>query len=371
MEESIGKNMFINSEQVGAYVTVQVPSGEDSEEFEETELHYLESGVGEPLLLVHSIGQSLFTWRNVFAELSENYRVLAVDLPGHGYSGRPDTLTYSMDDMADILRQFLDQKGIASAHMIGFSMGALYVLRFLSLYQERVANCIVMNPGGITPQMPKIIHKIASPITSVFARNLFSAGDIRNMLSECVNDVELVDDHMVEQYYEPLSDGLSREAVMYALRNFDMDVVAEGLIPVEHEVLVLWSKDDQWHPPSGSVYLQGVLQSGRYYLIRNTGHLLQEENPGKLLEIVESYIPSASRDYRSYGRRQTAYGQTAYGQTAYEQTAYEQTAYEQPVYEARETYVQEAYAAQDAPGVPPAEEESADATPAGAGEQPE
>lgn len=289
--------MFINSDQVGDVVTVTIPSAEDEEDREQAEIHYLEAGVGEPLLLIHSLGQSLYTWRSVFADLSDRYRVIALDLPGHGYSSRPDTFTYSMDDMADILKQFLDQKGIESAHMIGFSMGAMYLLRFLSLYPARVANCIVISPGGLTERMPKIIHQINHPLLQVFARNLYTASDVEKMLKECVADPALIDDAVVRQYYEPVSDGLTREALMYAVRNFDMDVVADGLIPIEHEVLVLWGKEDRWHPPAGSVYFQGVLQNGRYYLIRNAGHLLQEEAPQKLLEIVQSYIPPAG-NYR-------------------------------------------------------------------------
>ncbi len=297
--------MFINSEQVGEIVTVPVPShskGEEFDELEEADIHYLEAGVGEPLLLIHSIGQSLYTWRGIFAELSDHYRVIAVDLPGHGYSSRPDTLTYSMDDMAEMLFRFLDIKGIRSAHMIGFSMGAMYMLRMLSLNPSRVANCIAIAPGGVTEYMPKLVHQMMKPLVNVFARNLFSEVEVRKMLLECVADGANIDEHVVEQYYGPVSDGLSREALMYALRNFDMDVVADGLIPIEHEVLVLWGKEDKWHPPAGSVYFQGVLQNGRYYLIRNAGHLLQEEAPQKLLEIIKSYIPPAVVSYDAYRR---------------------------------------------------------------------
>lgn len=292
--------MFIKSDQVGENATISLPTRDDAEEAEQAQIHYLEAGVGEPLLLIHSLGQSLYTWRNVFSELSDHYRVIAVDLLGHGYSSRPDTFTYSVDDTAEVLRAFLDAKGIESAHMIGFSFGAMYMLRFLSLYPERVANCIAISPGGLTEQMPRLIHRINSPICQVFARNLYTAGDVEKMLLECVADPEFVDEAMVRQYYEPVADGLSREALMYALRNFDMDVVADGLIPIEHEVLVLWGREDRWHPPAGSVYFQGVLQAGRYYLIRNAGHLLQEEAYGKLLDIVTSYIPPAGSGYSGY-----------------------------------------------------------------------
>lgn len=292
--------LFINSEQVGNTLTVALPDYDECGENEEATIHYLEAGVGEPLLLIHSLGQSLYTWRNVFSDLSENYRVIAIDLLGHGYSSRPDSFRYTMDDMAYLLAAFLDAKGIRSAHMIGFSMGAMYMLRFLSLYPERVANCIAIAPGGLTEEMPKLIHQLNKPLVSVFARNLYTMGDVRSLLLECVIDQALIDDRVVKQYYEPMSDGLSREAIMYALRNFDMELVAEGLIEADHEVLVLWGKEDAWHLPAGSVYFQGILQNGRYYLVRGAGHLLQEEAPQKLLEIIYSYIPPAVPHYNVY-----------------------------------------------------------------------
>ena len=300
LAETMRSQLFINSGQVGEYVTVSLPPADETDAPEEIQLHYLESGVGEPLLLIHTLGQSLYTWRNVFAELSDNYRVLAIDLPGHGYSSRPDTFCYTMDEMAEVIRLFLDAKGIASAHMIAFSLGSMYMLRFLSLYPDRVANCIAITPGGITPEMPKLVHDMIAPVKAVFARNLYSVSSVHKLLEECFYDPALLDEHVLRQYYEPVADGLSREALMYALRNFDPDIVADGLIPVEHEVLVLWGREDRWHPPSGSVFFQGVLQAGRYYLIRNAGHLLQEEAPGKLLEIVFSYIPPAVPSYDVY-----------------------------------------------------------------------
>jgi len=298
--ESLRSQLFINSEKVGDFVDVVLPASGDEDEGELARIHYLEAGVGEPLLLIHSIGQSLFTWRNVFAELSDNYRVIAVDLPGHGYSARPDTLDYTADDMAFVLNAFLDALNIKSAHIVGFSIGAVYMLRLLSLYPRRVANCIAISPGGVTEQMPKLVHNLQKPLISVFARNLYTAGNVRALLEECVTDPQLIDDHVVKQYYEPISDGLAREAMMYALRNLDMEAVAEGLLPVEHEVLVLWGKDDLWHPPAGSVYYQSILRAGRYYLVRNAGHLLQEEAPTKLLEIIYSYIPPAVPNYDVY-----------------------------------------------------------------------
>lgn len=300
MGESLQSQLFINSEKVGEFAEITLPQTGEDEESEVIRIHYLEAGVGEPLLLIHSLGQSLYTWRNVFAELSDNYRVIAIDLPGHGYSSRPDTFSYTADDFAFVFNAFLDALNIKSVHVLGFSIGAMYMLRFLSLYPKRVANCVAISPGGITEHMPSLIHNMQKPLLATFARNLYTANDVRKLLAECYADPSMVDDFVVKQYYEPISDGLAREALMYALRNYDQERIAEGLLPVEHEVLVLWGKNDVWHPPSGSVYFQSILRAGRYYLVRNAGHLLHEEAPIKLLEILYSYIPPAVPSYDVY-----------------------------------------------------------------------
>ena len=300
MGESLRSQLFINSEKVGDFVEITLPASGEDEEGEIARIHYLEAGVGEPLLLIHSLGQSLYTWRNVFADLSDNYRVIAIDLPGHGYSSRPDTFHYTADDFALLFNSFLDALNIKSAHIVGFSIGAMYMMRFLSLYPKRVANCVAIAPGGITEQMPALIHNLQKPLIATFVRNLYTASNVRKLLEECVTDPALIDDNVVRQYYEPISDGLAREALMYALRNYDQELIAEGLLPVEHEVLILWGKNDRWHPPSGSVYFQSILRAGRYYLVRNAGHLLQEEAPVKLLEILYSYIPPAVPSYDVY-----------------------------------------------------------------------
>ena len=296
MEETLSGKLFVNSRQVGDYIEITMPEAEKKPE-EQIRIHYLEAGIGEPLLLIHGLGQSLYTWRNLFAELSESYRVIAIDLPGHGYSDRPEYFCYSMDEMAEAIKLFLDEKEIISAHMIGFSTGAMYMLRLLTMYPEYVANCIAISPGGISKQMPSLIRSLKSPLKAVFTRNLFSFGDVKKCLQECFYDQTAIDDRVVNQYYEPLSDGYTREALMYAVQNFDLHHVTEQLKETDHEILLLWGKEDKWHLPNNSVFYQSILQNGRYFLVRNAGHIVQEDTPEKLYQVILSYIPSATYGY--------------------------------------------------------------------------
>ena len=288
--EQTANPYFINAEEIGDYAEITVTTHDGVEE--DLRLHYLESGIGEPLLLVHGIGQSLYTWRNVFGELSESYRVIAVDLPGHGYSSRPEHFAYSMDEMANALHAFLGAMGITCTHAMGFSTGAGYLFRMLSLYPDDLANFVALCPGGIGSDMPRFYQMLKKPLSGVFARNLFTEGDVKDMLTDAVEDESCIREEDIRQYYLPLKDGLTREAMMYAIRNYDLKGTLEDVKESDHEVLCVWGKEDLYHPVKTSVRFQSCLQFGRYYMMRNAGHLLQEEVPEQLIKLLLSYIPA-------------------------------------------------------------------------------
>lgn len=306
MEEKHEEQYFVNNAQTGAFITVEMPvrvGGEDGEK-ESIRLHYIDEGNGEPLLLIHSIGQSLYTWRNVFYPLTARYRVIALDLPGHGFSDRPARFAYSVDEMAELLKRFLDALGVESTHIAAFSCGAIYAFRLLSMYNEYVANIITLAPGGVGRSMPRFVRNIKRRFTAVFARNLYGMPEVRKMLDEAFYNQTMVTDGLVENYYSTVSDGLSREAIMYAVQNLDVAYTAKKLRPLEHEVLVLWGGNDRLHPPSGSVYYQGVLKNANFYLIKNAGHLAHEEQPLKFVNTVFEYIPIAYAPPVSRRRRE-------------------------------------------------------------------
>ena len=80
--------------------------GRQSHTFEAM-IHYYEKGQGQPLLLVHGIGQSLYTWHKNIDYFSEKgYRVIAIDLAGFGYSSHPNIYN-TVEETAIILRAFM------------------------------------------------------------------------------------------------------------------------------------------------------------------------------------------------------------------------------------------------------------------------
>ena len=113
------------------------------------ELHYTESGSGDPLILLHGNGEDGTYFEHQIAYFKNGYRAIAVDSRGHGKSPRgmaPLTLGQFVRDLAD----FMDRLGIGSAHILGFSDGANGALLFALEHPERVLS-LVLNGGNLFP----------------------------------------------------------------------------------------------------------------------------------------------------------------------------------------------------------------------------
>lgn len=264
---------------------------EEKNGYEQVKMHYMEAGNGEPLILVHTVGQSLYTWRNVFERLSQSYRVIAVDLFGHGYSDRPDSFDYSIEDHARSLRLFMDALGIQSAHFIGFSLGAAYVLELARKTPERVGRVILLAPGGITPEMPLHIRMIDSSLVGGIASRLYSYKTVGNLLREAVFDLTIITEEVVEEYYRPASEPRARRAVRLSLHRFDDEELLKEMRNIDNEVLILWGSEDKWHLPESAQLFHAALHNAQFAVIRNAGHLLHEEKAEKLASAVLEYIP--------------------------------------------------------------------------------
>jgi pimeloyl-ACP methyl ester carboxylesterase len=93
-----------------------------------------DSGSGKPVMLVHGFGEDGTIWENQVPALEKQFRVIIPDLPGSGRSALTDDV--SMEGMAEVLKQVLDELGITSCVMIGHSMGGYVALAFAEKYDE-------------------------------------------------------------------------------------------------------------------------------------------------------------------------------------------------------------------------------------------
>lgn len=260
---------------------------------ERARIHYIEEGNGEPLILVHSVGQSFYTWRNMFSRLSLNYRVIAIDLLGHGYSSRPENFNYTVEEQAMTLGLFMDAIGVQSAHIMAFSMGSAYALRFALDNPERVGKMMLIAPGGISPEMPLAIKLMDSSILGGVASMLYGMRTVEKVLSECYFDLaQMMSPEVVGEYYKTISDRESRWALRASFHNFDDEGVVSRLRSLEAPVLMLQGSEDKWRQGDDSELYHTAMPYAGFATMRNAGHLLHEEKAEKVIAAILEYIPA-------------------------------------------------------------------------------
>ncbi len=110
------------------------------------DIHYQVSGQGPDLVLIHGATENMAFWYPVvLPELVKEYRVIAYDLRGHGYSDMTPNGYTSANMVAD-LRGLLDYLGVEKAHFIGHSFGGVSALRCTISYPGRVASLVLADP---------------------------------------------------------------------------------------------------------------------------------------------------------------------------------------------------------------------------------
>jgi pimeloyl-ACP methyl ester carboxylesterase len=110
-------------------------------------LHVVERGAGPPLLLVHGLAGQLrhFTF-GVVDQLASQYRVVAVDRPGSGYSVRTPGASAALGAQADVLAALIDTLQLGRPVVVGHSMGGAVALALAQRHPERVASLVLVSP---------------------------------------------------------------------------------------------------------------------------------------------------------------------------------------------------------------------------------
>lgn len=118
-------------------------------------LGYLEMGrpAGPPVVFLHGFGADLLTWSLCLGPLARDYRLVALDLPGHGRT-HPDVGDGTLAFMTGWLDEALDGLGLASAHLVGHSMGARIALGFVLSHPARVRSLSLIAPAGLGGDFP-------------------------------------------------------------------------------------------------------------------------------------------------------------------------------------------------------------------------
>ena len=129
-------------------------------------VRYYVGGEGEPLLLLHGLAGSTGNWVELLPDLVQRYRVIALDLPGHGGSGSSSQTAASTADFAAVAAAVLEAEESGPAVVAGHSFGGLVALRLAHSRPELVRGLLLVSPAGIRTSL-RIVQAIALTTTTI------------------------------------------------------------------------------------------------------------------------------------------------------------------------------------------------------------
>ena len=125
------------------------------------EIYYEEYGVGKPLVLLHGFGGCVQNWHPFIAELSKHYRLIVVDLRGHGYSTNPENRFTHREAASDVFL-LLEKLEIDSFSAMGMSTGGMTLLHIATSQPKRIDSMVLISATSYFPDQARAIMRRAS-----------------------------------------------------------------------------------------------------------------------------------------------------------------------------------------------------------------
>ncbi|HUX94123.1 MAG TPA: alpha/beta hydrolase [Bacteroidales bacterium] len=125
--------------------------------FRGLKIHYSDSGSGKAIVLIHGFLETMKVWEKFAERLSPHFRVIVIDLPGHGQSDPAGDIN-TMEIFAEAIRELLDVSGVSKAFLVGHSMGGYATLAFVQLFPEYISGYSLFHSHPVA-DIPETIEK--------------------------------------------------------------------------------------------------------------------------------------------------------------------------------------------------------------------
>ena len=242
---------------------------------------YLEAGRPDApaIVFIHGTGGHLETFtRNVFAH-AKHFRVLALDMVGHGFSSKPDH-PYEIRHYVQHLDDFLTAVGVQRAHLHGESLGGWIVAQYAIDHPERVDRLVLNTAGGLNTD-EQVMQRVYN-VTMNAVRNA-SLETVRKRLEWLVHDPLDISDDLVELrhaiYTQPgferaMENILCLQFMDVRMRNVLTD---ESLARIQAKTLVIWTDHDPTAPIATGERFVKAIPDARLVVIKGCAHWPQWE----------------------------------------------------------------------------------------------
>jgi len=235
--------------------------------------NYLEAGKGDPVVLIHGSGPgvtSYANWRLVLPALAENFRVLAPDMVGFGFSERPANIQYGVQTWADQVVGLMDTLELPTAHMVGNSFGGAIALRIATQHPDRVGKLVLMGSMGVPFPITEGLERVWGYEPSF--------ENMRKVLDVFAYSRDLVNDELAEvRYRGSIQPGFQESfaAMFPAPRQRWVEAMCtpeDDIRRLPHRTLIVHGREDQVIPVQTSLRLMELIDNADLSVFSHCGH---------------------------------------------------------------------------------------------------
>lgn len=253
---------------------------------------------GPVLVLLHGSNASLHTWEPWVQRLGDDYRVVSLDLPGHGLTGAVPDGDYSIEAMARFTHETARALGLSRFTLAGNSMGGAVALTYALTYPEDLEGLILVCASGLardpaeaaTGDAARSFALVNMPVVSTALRWLTPRFVFEDALRGVFVDQSIVTDEMVTRYLELNVMEGTRDATRARFSQPRTPIPDAALAGIRVPALVMWGDADPLIPVSVGRRMHALLPDSTLVIYENVGHIPMEEVPERSAADVRAFM---------------------------------------------------------------------------------
>lgn len=254
------------------------------------------------ILLLHGSNASLHSWSPWAKRLERAFRVIRLDLPGHGLTGAHPARDYRTAAFVDVVEGVRRGLGVERLTIAGNSMGGGVAWAYTLAHPDRVDALILVDSVG-QPEPGKtsapLVFRIARlPLLRDLATTVTPRSWIEQSLPMAFADPRRVEAADIDRYWELLRYPGNRLATIDRFATYDAPARPAQLAAIAAPTLILWGADDRLIPLSSGRWLQAHIRGSRLIVYPGVGHLPMEEAADDSARDVAAFLSRVSRTDR-------------------------------------------------------------------------
>lgn len=243
-------------------------------------IHYVSYGQGqEALVLIHGWSCNLGYWRDQIPDLAKRSRVVAIDLPGHGLSDKPE-VAYTMDLFARAVDAVLRDAGVERAVLVGHSMGTPVARQFYRKYPQKTLAIVIVDGSlrtfGDKKMMAGFIDSFRGPNYKEAGRQMFAAMAGPTVSTELKERVQASFLDTPQHVLVSAMEGMADDSIW-------------GPDKINVPVLAIMAKS-AFYQPDTEQFDHTIAPKLEFQLWEGVGHFLMMEKPKQFNEAVSAFL---------------------------------------------------------------------------------